>query len=943
MSDQRSIRDEFLHAIRTRLVGPANLEGTTELVLTHEPLTEACVALPAQSTANNFRVRDDSGKFQEAFIGGGRAGDSPVERYGIGTLHPAPRSTDPLVTEQLHESDDGEEFTSTAELLGPTSDAVGGISEISDGDSADEETRKHRNVVGQQSLGLAFIAPKDAKTVNCVLSGGFYSPVAIMGDSENSNRKMWIRKDFRCTIDLDLSAQQARQILPTEANGASIEIGCVKKADSNHDQYVTVFATNRTVHGTIDERILFQATLSVELRDGKGSPVSFVPFTQTVSSSIDLLFQHRKVFARGRGSSPCWDEQLPTINRIWTDPLPVTQVPTVSSDVSSLLLKATPNHMWEMANYRSADNSQVWLTELQLFGDLYLKWIDSIERESSHYEMKEAELAAQHVHQCRRAHARFTAGLTALANDGVVLRAFCLTNQSMSKSRTMGSPGQQAAPRWRPFQLFFLVMNLVGIADPSSDDRGTVEMVWLPTGGGKTEAYFAAASLAIWLRRLRGMDRGVVVFMRYTLRLLTAQQFQRASRLVTAMESIRRREIPETKPITIGIWLGGDQLPNRHADATALLSKMEGGSSSGSFGVSACPACGEAIGLAAAQPLEVQRGRKRFTPTSARTIPGVRKAEPGRNGVVLHCPNNSCEFHEELPLLVVDEAIYESPPDILLATVDKIATLSWTPKARTIFGIDADGKRTAPGFDLIIQDELHLIAGAIGTAVATYEPLVELLNSHGVVDVQSKPHRTKLICATATISNFERQVEQLYSRKDAVLFPPPGLVHGETFFTTARDADGNLNQGTLYCGIYGPALRSIQTVQARVLAAAVEAGDGLSSEGDAVDPWWTNVAFFNSLRELGYAVTLVDTDVPDYLRVWGSNRSEASGSERALPLRRLELTSRIAGDQVPEMLRMLEMSYPQADAYDICLASTMIEVGLDVDRLGLMAVMGQPK
>ncbi len=943
MSNKNSLRQDFLDSIRSRLVGPGDLEGRFELAMVEDPDSGTCVAIPANCTDSEFAIRHSDGDLQECFIGGGRSGDSPSERYGIGTLHPA-ASAQNETSEEDNTLDDSEEgFTSSAELMGINGADLDGTAPPSDGDLADEVARNQRNVTGQQSIGIAFVAPSGAKRVRCLISGGTYSSVGIVGDPKSSARKVWVRKNFQFAAELELTESRTSEISGKENVALNIEIGLIRKSAASGIQHVIAYATNRTTGGTYDERILFQSALKVELLDESGAFLPFSSYDQKIESSIDLLFEHRKVFARGRGVSACWDEQAETVKAVWTDSLPATAVPTVSSDITPALLNATTSKMWEMSHYASKNTHHIWIPDLRRFGELYLQWIEGIETDATGYKDSRARLAMEHVQKCRQAHARFIQGIQLLEDNELVRHAFRLTNQSMAQSRRMGGKTASFEPQWRPFQLFFLVMNLVGMFDPLSADRRTVEMVWLPTGGGKTEAYFATASFTIWLRRLRGIDHGTSVFMRYTLRLLTAQQFQRASRLTVAMEAIRRDEIPQSKPIQIGIWLGSDQLPNSHAKAVEMLNTMESGSNDGSFGVSACPACGTAIGPEAAEPLTAVRGRKRFSANNTRSIPGIRKGGPGGNGVVLFCPNQSCAFHLGLPLLVVDEAIYDCPPDILLATVDKIATLAWTPRARAVFGLDEDGNRKSPGFELIIQDELHLIAGAIGTAVSAYEPLVELLNSHGLAGSDSSSGVAKIICATATISNFELQVEQLYSRKVSALFPPPGLKHGETFFSTAIDGSGKANQGTLYCGLYGPALRSIQTVQARVLAAAIEAGERLADSGPEIDPWWTNVAFFNSLRELGYAVTLVDTDVPDYLRAWSENRSIANRRVRPLPLRRIELTSRIAGDQVPEMLRMLEIAHPQAEAYDVCLASTMIEVGLDVDRLGLMTVMGQPK
>jgi hypothetical protein len=428
--------------------------------------------------------------------------------------------------------------------------------------------------------------------------------------------------------------------------------------------------------------------------------------------------------------------------------------------------------------------------------------------------------------------------------------------------------------------------------------------------------------------------------MRYTLRLLTAQQYQRAASLVCACEVIRREEpdhLGET-PFTIGLWVGSTLTPNKEADAVTALRRLGREGTDNPFVVLACPWCGSAMG-----PVRVG---------GAYRTPGYKLlGAPQR--VRFICDDQSCEFHDDrgLPLLVIDEHMYAEPPSLLIGTVDKFALLPWYPDAAALFG----GAGTTPP-DLVIQDELHLISGPLGSMVGLYETLIDSLCR--------APDGTpaKIVASTATISRAVEQVNALYAR-DAFLFPPQGLVAGDSFFAEER-AD---RPGRLYAGVFATGLPSQQTAMVRVMSALLQAPATVYGGDDqAVDPYWTLVGYFNSIRELGSAATLVSADIREYLGVtyerlgltpaWGE---EAAGRRRFLHARgSLELTSRVSGNAVTEALQQLFVPFDGMwrpgstergrgergePCVDVCLATNMIQVGLDVPRLGLMLVAGQPK
>jgi hypothetical protein len=238
--------------------------------------------------------------------------------------------------------------------------------------------------------------------------------------------------------------------------------------------------------------------------------------------------------------------------------------------------------------------------------------------------------------------------------------------------------------------------------------------------------------------------------------------------------------------------------------------------------------------------------------------------------------------------------------------------------------------------DLIIQDELHLISGPLGTLVGIYEAAIEGLCSRQVGGGRIRP---KVIASTATIRRASKQVTALFGR-DVEVFPPLGLDAADSFFA---QEDGNI-PGRLYMGIYAPG-KSVKTALVRVYAAMLTRAQAEFDKHPTpeADAYMTLVGYFNSLRELGGAVRLVDDDVPARLRVL---RKRGFGPTRLIQEQK-ELTSRARTGDIAGTLKQLDRTFfkRQTGAYpiDVLLASNMLSVGVDIDRLGLMVVSAQPK
>ena len=220
----------------------------------------------------------------------------------------------------------------------------------------------------------------------------------------------------------------------------------------------------------------------------------------------------------------------------------------------------------------------------------YEQWITETSQQVPDLARALQVTAERHLDRCREALQRMRAGIGLLATDSDAWEAFRLANKAMLMQRarsdwlaaadTTSPPDLDGDHRWRPFQIAFILLCLEGIANPHSQDRELTDLLWFPTGGGKTEAYLGLLAFTAMLRRLRASSsgHGVTAIMRYTLRLLTIQQFERASLLVCCLEAIRRTDSRlGDQPIEIGLWVGRGATPNTLAEAKVSIDKLRQG------------------------------------------------------------------------------------------------------------------------------------------------------------------------------------------------------------------------------------------------------------------------------------------------------------------------------------------------------------------------------
>ncbi len=685
-------------------------------------------------------------------------------------------------------------------------------------------------------------------------------------------------------------------------------------------------------------------------------------------ASADLMYRRFHEYATGHGVSVDWYEPAPgdRADTVWTDVMPDREVPVVTHAQPE---GVDPPEMDALADADAAALQDL-LTPLL---DVYERWIDDrLNHGLPSIAAPDDDVAADHLALAQGTLKRMRSGVALLGEQPLALLAFQFANRAMALQirhsiqvralRRGETPPEKGSihPTWRPFQIGFILQCLPGIFDPDHDDRKVADLLWFPTGGGKTEAYLGLTAFTIALRRIRPATReleaggGLAVLMRYTLRLLTIQQFQRALTLICACEVLREAS-PETwgpHPFTIGLWVGQKAAPNSFKDSADALDKLREGKrvyQGSPYQIVYCPWCGEDL------------------------TPEDYVAERDLERTLVKCRNSECDFAASksrlgLPLLVVDEEIYRNPPSLLLATVDKFAQMPWNGRVQALFGrvnrhcsrhgflsaaeshpeshretkghaatkVTPVGEPLAPP-ELVIQDELHLISGPLGTLVGIYEVAVQELCRRG----HQEKFGPKIIASTATVRRAARQVEALFGR-DVEIFPPLGLDSDDSFF--ARRADPANHPGRTYLAVYAPG-RSVKTALVRTYAALLSRAKVEFDEErtETADSYMTLVGYFNSLRELGGAVRLVEDDVPARLNVL---RRRRFGPRRPI-FEHQELTSRITSDEIPKRLKELERQFfdPGRGAYpiDVLLASNMLSVGVDIDRLGLMVVSGQPK
>lgn len=694
---------------------------------------------------------------------------------------------------------------------------------------------------------------------------------------------------------------------------------------------------------------------------------------------LDLLYRNQKNYGSGLGTSLQWDIDENGKGHLFNDFLPQKELPGMDFRLpTDEFTKEESEQILSMKVHSDLDGTskEKKLAYLSRLVDSYRRWIADLEIKEKKLPNKYHRAASMNLTDCKEAAGRMADGLDLLRDNEQVYTAFSLANRAMLMQRVhlgiiadekygkerYGNEDVQESPLgqmltdlneienyckygdtcfWRPFQLAFILMSLKGIVDEDSTDRELVDLIWFPTGGGKTEAYLGLSAFVIFYRRLVYGKKagGTNIIMRYTLRLLTSQQFSRAATLICACEIIRKtygvkesgkqnryskkkkKESPVLgdEPITIGLWIGRDHTPNTLDDANEKLSDLKRGygSENNKFQLLKCPWCGT--------QLTVEHGKG--------TWGYFYESHPKH--FYYQCPQEGCRFHlSEIPVMVIDEELYKNPPTLLIGTVDKFAMMTWKEDVNKFFG--ADGQHRGP--ELIIQDELHLISGPLGSIVGLYETAVDYIcNQYGHV----KP---KIIASTATIRRAKSQCAALYNR-DTRQFPPPGIDAEDSYFARNDVIDhGKGKYGRCYVGVMASGKNQVST-EVTTISDLLQLIKILKASDEVKDTYWTLTGYFNSLKDLGQCESLVVDDIKNNL-IQFSHRLQ---TEPRYIYKLRELTSRVKTDELNRIFKELEdTKYHSGDGektypVDIVLSSNMLSVGVDIARLNILLMVNQPK
>ena len=884
------------------------------------------------------------------------------------------------------------------------------------------------------SIGISFAVDGDARHVRVAAEWGQYlkekSSTADLRDlagfyiskkqAEQEELPVWRRYQREGAVEIPLINGDLEPVAPVAESPGVVVRGRARKTEKAW--LVTLFLVNEqsVIEKNGDQQWLFQAKLAVSDQAGRAIFVQRRDIVDDVAEEtdselahFDMLYRRTLEFATGvgagvhvilEGSDPTRALQIETVN-VPTYDVPRTEQPIFAEHP---LLAPVVLDMKVLADIEGADLSAALMPIVRA----YRAWIGVQEervRGSQDWLAAHKDAAKTALGAASAAADRIETGISVLATDSDAAAAFRFANEAMWRQRIQqeairyrrkaADDGKEdmsldAAVKevdipenrsWRLFQLAFFCINIPSLTAPTHVERvgdtALADLLFFPTGGGKTEAYLGLVAFTLSIRRLQGKlqsdegpldgSEGVAVLMRYTLRLLTSQQFQRAAALVSACESIRRERVAAdprwgTTPFRLGLWIGSATTPNSARGAVEAIesAKQRDGYTGGNANplqLTACPWCGSLLDVGK----DVQFDTKRW-----RTL------------TICSDPYGLCPFTakrsagEGIPVLTVDEDIYRLLPAFIIATVDKFAGLPWEGQLHLLFGrtyarcerhgfrspdLDATRDRPEAGYhradagvreaktiswprlrppDLIIQDELHLIAGPLGTMVGLYETAIDRLAS---VTIGGRHVRPKIVASTATIRRARAQTKKLFNRKLAI-FPPQALDAGDTFF--ARDVGIQESPGRRYIGICARGQR-LKGAEARLTISILAAAQKVFEKyGDQADPYMTLVGYFSSLRELAGMRRLVDDDVRRRVRA----ASQRGLGKRSSSIEVAELTSRVRADDIPRLLDRLEIRHRTGERskdatwpYDVVLATNMISVGVDVQRLGLMLVVGQPK
>ena len=866
--ERAKVRDEIVEALRKELLGPKEQD---------EELTEP-----------------------------------PEQAYILGMLVPEGQQEKTQLDDNSdsHPSDEREEFIDNESLEDPET-------------MADDEDNDQFKLSGDiklkpSSLGFNFFIKNETSSLIAKASWGEYTSEKVFkedseGKTKGKGSTIYKRAHKEFQLNLNLSASGKVEV----SEGIFIEYVKRKLLDTDYS-IISIFLINRKKSLNSNENNIYQVKLDVE---GEFYSEFLAKNKQSIE---DFLYREKPVFSRGYSCAVMWENTGETASKIYSEFLPEYEIPSVRANIDGLDL-----FMKNLGDDKPTD----FVPKLNKLRDMYEEWIKNLDKNLN------PKLYPHVLENCTKSLNRIDRGIKLLESNINAAIAFKFMNKVLYQQYCMRvySKKRKNNPElvledvikeekgldWRPFQLAFILQNLEGLVNPKSSEREIVDLLWFPTGGGKTEAYLGLIAFTLVYRRLTKdetslyeNDGGVSVILRYTLRLLTTQQRDRLLKMICAAERLRKlEEISAAKkirkanfgytPFSVGFWVGNSTTPNAFKEFEEPYSKAM---KNVRKQILSCPCCGELL------------EEKNYTLQ--------------KKSLEVKCTNDKCFYSKEkIPVYLVDEEIYNVQPSVIMSTVDKFAMLPWKSEMASLFGKREKSKNFLPP-EMIIQDELHLITGPLGTIYGAYETAIEDLCSYSLDGKKIKP---KYVVSTATIKNADNQIQKLYARNEISQFPPQGLTQKDSFFAKEVSLEDKPFRKYLGIAAFG---QSMKTAIVRLYALLLQTTEKYENP-QVIDPYKTLIGYYNSIRELGGAVMLLKDDIPARI----NRLKRLTESEKGRFLKTSELTSRIPSYKIPEVLAQLENPWgsDSKNFLDVAVATNMISVGMDVDRLGLMVVTGQPK
>lgn len=953
-------------------------------------------------------------------------GDIPTSRYLAGVLYPKHTKLDQNnFLKATTESEKGEDEEETADTL---------------------EHNPFATTIGTQpsSLGMTCCVSEKTKNIECEVNFGLYEKQTRekkTKEGEEYTEIGWKRKAEKEIFTISTTKNGSRDI---KKSHVSVVWKIIRKLEK---YYISIYLLNtKEALGddvvTESDQCIFQPEIilrTLESSKAREEENIFLPMAKNKRYQkdpeeirFDVLFRNKQFFAVGRNCSVQWDNYNERKGNkadwVKTTFVPRHNVEIIQPRKGNTEPLENNLRLSTLKNVKDFSEYEKLLSPIILE---YESWIENIKKRIDVKEeglMKFERPIRSQIKKCENTKERIIKGIELISTDPIAGQAFQFANEAMHKQMihsrwakdnisqnkktidfnpNYGEYEKDNPPKWYIFQIAFILLNLESILKPESKDREIVDLLWFPTGGGKTEAYLGIVAFLLGLKRLRkGENGGIAVLMRYTYRLLTIQQFHRAAALMCACEYIRGQDKTGKwgkVPFRVGLFVGNDTTPNSLEAAKKNLGNKS--KKSNPVQMINCPWCGKSLDH---HNYHVVKNPLRMA---------------------IKCANPNCYFGNKdndesyIPVVFVDDDIIRTLPSLLIGTVDKFARLAWESKFAALFGkvraycgkhgynpagaiagdsnpgntmitcnhkavkaediknmsekeqekISKEGNWTRefrepiPPPELIIQDELHLITGPTGTLVGLYESVVEDL-------CLNKGIKPKIVASTATIKNSEKQIQWLFGRTKSEIFPPQVLDFGDTYFSDVIPDTEKV--GRIHVGICSSSA-GILTADARIAAALLRKirfirenkNKEFSYSVEEIDAYYTLVSYYNTVRNVSSAVRYYEDSVPPFMGAI-SQQFEPGGSKKKDLLQTQELTGRLDASEIPDIFKEVDIGLtekmcscdekdrePSKENDTICetckkqfkrpldalLCTNMLSVGVDIQRLSLMLINNQPK